>query len=1616
MSLPAWMTQALSDSPDSNKPVVSPKAVAKAAAGDAPDWMHEALSDTSTATKPAKEDVPTWMNQALEAPPSGGSSMTNLPTGFKVPGEDCSLFAQRWMAKQGVTLPRTAIEQYRATPMVLNQGQKDYSKLQPGDMLFWDNGHRDAFNTEGKAVMGSDGPSGYVNHVGIYIGNGQMAENNGSGDRKVVNVSSYPYSFMGATRPAGGHKPAASRSATGLAGIKAPATPADSFVHSLIPKASSLADVQPPSHKPITVESTLGFKEGALKGFVPEFSDAALIDALRSGGSTVHSTHGLSIDFSDALKEFARRNSLPLDKASIKLSQMAATGEPSSSETVGGEEYNAQKATNAVLSQQETRARKTFDPNETASHLVFGGLQRAIGGTARTLSGGQAFGAGMTPEQEAEATQLTGKGIGNAVLQAGYLTGAYPLMAAGILTGSADNPEEVVGDIGNVAIAGLLHGAGQLVGNLIKPLINGDLGSYYKAVTDLGLTTEQAQAIHDAVGVRKLAGGDMSQMTDIARKVLDIAPDNFGRALQAMNPALSEAAAKQTIQKFAAGEDVGLKLGKPAETPATSPAIPAAKTGTIGAAEPKPAAESVPNEGPFHTPVSEPTVEPNAVETPPQAPQVATPEGTGVSRASRSVMADVLGTEKPTTIHGDTHETLYENGKQAIENGTDPDSIIRTLSENGQPASDAQIGLFAAHRDNLIAALKKLNGRLDAADLTEVDRVKAMMEKNDLMDHIKTFDQHLDEVKAANGRSLSAFRIGQTVNWGDLVEVEIEARRIAPTITELPKTMAADVEAIAARDATIAEREAELEAERSRATAETALRKAQAEEHAQAAAAHEQEVAGLKKQLEERPTTEEPSKTGASKRRTYTKADAQAEIQKILDERTAELKQANVAGSASNVIGQHVLAHTKAAIKVAHVYMKLGASSIEDVVTQTLSHFQDLPEGERPSRQDIIDGIAAKGESRTKSELEMQIATLKAEARRNSTEALTRKAERAAAADVTKAARAKESAALARTRQAEKLAAQIEDSVEKAKAKSKAEQARAADRAATLERKAAERVERRQVWEENNKAKRVEKQKAANELRQAKAKERDLKRRAEEAAKREQETTDAVATAKARTAKEEFWKAAKVHDAVVKEKTRLAEKAFGEQWKYQDTVFKTENDIADLRQQIEEGRYRNPSKREIEITDELKNLRAEKSVLTNKVRTHLDSMAQPLLKKVLRGGASIIRGVTLGTDLGALTRQGMFSWSRPRAALRGVVAGSKALLSDVNLAKIETDLAEKKINGRFVAPIRREAGLSLTDSMSHPEELVFGRLLGKIPVVGKLVGKPLERAQLAFINTARAETFDAGVAAGFSKTELQSRARFINAATGRGNVSRVPVLLEAIMTSPRYEASRWQTLFEPIRATYDVGKSAVTGEGLNRGAAANLQDMAVTAGAAYSLFKMAELAGYKVNWNPTSSDFLKMRRGKEVWDISAGLAPRLRDIFRLFTAVVHPSYQHTVGDVLKGAIVRTASPAVRIPVEQGSYAYQRATGQQPKSPFSGTEPSPGDEGLVTLTPLIFQSTKQAYDAEGPTAAFEAFLKELVGSGYNRYPASGPGIAPEPHKKPFGVPTLAPPKLRSIVRR
>jgi cell wall-associated NlpC family hydrolase len=100
--------------------------------------------------------------------------------GAEGPGSfDCSGLVQWSLARAGISVPRVAADQARTGPAV------PVSQLEPGDLLF--------YHTDPTAP-------GYISHVAIYLGQGQMIQAPQPGENVEVVPASFGSEFAGAVR------------------------------------------------------------------------------------------------------------------------------------------------------------------------------------------------------------------------------------------------------------------------------------------------------------------------------------------------------------------------------------------------------------------------------------------------------------------------------------------------------------------------------------------------------------------------------------------------------------------------------------------------------------------------------------------------------------------------------------------------------------------------------------------------------------------------------------------------------------------------------------------------------------------------------------------------------------------------------------------------------------------------------------------------------------------------------------------------------------------------------------------------------------------------------------------------------------------------------------------------------------------------------------------------------------------------------------------------------------------------------------------------------------------------------------------------------------------------
>ena len=184
------------------------------------------------------------------------------------------------------------------------------------------------------------------------------------------------------------------------------------------------------------------------------------------------------------------------------------------------------------------------------------------------------------------------------------------------------------------------------------------------------------------------------------------------------------------------------------------------------------------------------------------------------------------------------------------------------------------------------------------------------------------------------------------------------------------------------------------------------------------------------------------------------------------------------------------------------------------------------------------------------------------------------------------------------------------------------------------------------------------------------------------------------------------------------------------------------------------------------------------------------------------------------------------------------------------------------------------------------EEVFANQLAQKIPGLGKIV-RGSERQYVNFLNKLRLDVMD-DIVRGWEKggkvvrqDEIDDLARFINHATGRGDLGKLEAMapvLNAAFFSPRLAISRPQVILDVMR-TYRPGRDKWSRNVRMRRQLS--EEVIAYAVAGTTILTLLGAAGAKVGWDHRGSDFGKVRIGKTEYDFWAGYQPIMRSAFEI---------------------------------------------------------------------------------------------------------------------------------------
>ena len=323
-------------------------------------------------------------------------------------------------------------------------------------------------------------------------------------------------------------------------------------------------------------------------------------------------------------------------------------------------------------------------------------------------------------------------------------------------------------------------------------------------------------------------------------------------------------------------------------------------------------------------------------------------------------------------------------------------------------------------------------------------------------------------------------------------------------------------------------------------------------------------------------------------------------------------------------------------------------------------------------------------------------------------------------------------------------------------------------------------------------------------------------------------------------------------------------------------------------------------------------------------------------------------------DASAPLRQGIvLTIGHPKESLPAMATMFKAMASE-KFARHVDDAIRAGPNfdlmddaGLYVAPWDSAAA-----TLSSREETFMSALADRIPGI-----KQSQQGFVTYLNKLRADVADTVIKnwEGTSKTtdDYKSLARFLNHATGRGDLGplrEMGPIINAVFFSPRLLLSRVQLPLDVFTSTPAVRKLVA-------------RDLLAFVGTGTTILAMLKLSGAAdVELDPRSTDFGKMRMGKQRIDFWGGFQPIARYTAQVLTGQRKTGAGDIVGTARGDVIARfLRSKLAPIPGLAETFRSGKTYAGQ------AVELSAGDikgQAFNTLVPLFIQDLIESAQQEG----------------------------------------------------
>lgn len=407
------------------------------------------------------------------------------------------------------------------------------------------------------------------------------------------------------------------------------------------------------------------------------------------------------------------------------------------------------------------------------------------------------------------------------------------------------------------------------------------------------------------------------------------------------------------------------------------------------------------------------------------------------------------------------------------------------------------------------------------------------------------------------------------------------------------------------------------------------------------------------------------------------------------------------------------------------------------------------------------------------------------------------------------------------------------------------------------------------------------------------------------------------------------------------------------------------------------------------LQTQLEQLRYEAKVAKQNVDTIIDDLGQPAWKKVLKEVIELPRYMQLGLDAGALTRQGFdIALVSPTAWTKAAKQGFGAAISNpAKVARLEEEFMRDPEVLKAIAN-----GLAIDGPSAMPEGFV-SKAAQKIPLYGRG-----ERFHKTFQNFARYETYrNLTRGQNMNQYQLKETANLINAMTGRGSWKGAQGPLASIFTAPKMYAGQLEVMGKTAKAIVDprfynnpAYRKLIVRRWLGR------------MGGLVALKALADATDWEFSINPDDSDFLKLRNGNTVIDVTGGYSSWYKLLFSTLNDIAESGMSESFTDKLVRSLGYKVSPTVRTPL---SFITGKDAIGKPffRNPDTNEREVNVQDLAKTFAPLIgmqiyeMAGGDEGYaDMDNPAKVALGGLS-FIGTGVSNYEAREPSRKPEDTK-------------------